>query len=107
MLELNAYNDFLKFLRSTARFDWSGRVLQGLAPQCVILFWQFVQLFFGILISVTVFLKLYKELVEFATKKQSGIVGAHSINWFEYHDLRFMLNLLINVFHLKFQVKAC
>ena len=38
MLEINVYNDFLKDMRSVARFDWSGRLFQSLAPLYEILF---------------------------------------------------------------------
>ena len=75
MLEINTYNDFLKDMRSVARFDWSGRLFQSMAPLYEKLFWPFGELFFGILRSVAVFLKFYKELVEFAKNNQSGIVG--------------------------------
>ena len=41
MLEINAYTDFLKDMRSAAHFDWSGRLFQSLAPLYEKLFWPF------------------------------------------------------------------
>ena len=76
MLEINVYNDFLKDMSSVARFDWSGRLFQSLAPLYEKPFWPFEEMFFGILRSVAVFLKLYKELVKFATNKSIRYCGA-------------------------------
>ena len=64
MLEINVYNDFLKDMRSVARFDWSGRLFQSLAPLYAKVFWPFEGNFLGILRSVALFLKLYKELCQ-------------------------------------------
>ena len=58
MLEINVYNDFVKDIRSIAPFDWSARRFQSLASLYEKLFWPFEELFFGILRSVAVFLKL-------------------------------------------------
>ena len=69
MLEINVYNDFLKDMRLVVRFDSSGRLFQSLAPLYEKLFWPFEEIFFGILRPVVVFLRLYKELIEFATNK--------------------------------------
>jgi len=63
-------------MRSVARFDWYGRLFQSLAPLYEKLFWPFEQLFFGSLRPVAVFLKLYKELVKFATNKSIRYCGA-------------------------------
>ena len=73
MLEINVYNDFLKDMRQVARCDWSYSLYQSLAPLYEKRFWPFEELFFGILRSVAVFLKFYKELVEFP-KSKSGIM---------------------------------
>ena len=54
MLEINVYNDFLKDMRSVARFDRSGRLLQNLALPYDKLLWPFQERFFGILRSVSV-----------------------------------------------------
>ena len=67
---------FLKGTRSVAHSDWSGRLFQSLAPLYEKLSWPFKELFFGILRSVAVFLKVYKELVEFATNKSIRYCGA-------------------------------
>ena len=56
-------------MRSVAPSDLSGGLFQSLAPLYEKLFWPFEELFFGILISVALFHKLYMELVEIATKK--------------------------------------
>ena len=54
MLEINVYNDFLKDMRSVARFDRSGRLFQSLALPYEKLRWPFEELFFGILRCATV-----------------------------------------------------
>ena len=69
MLEINVYKDLLKDLRLLARFDWTGRLFQSLAPLYENLLWPFGELFFGILRSVAVFLQLHNELLEVAANK--------------------------------------
>ena len=76
MLEINVCNNFLKDMRSVARFDWSDRLFQSLAPLYEKLFWPFEEIFFSILRSMAVFLKLCKELVEFTTNKSTRYCGA-------------------------------
>ena len=66
-------------MRSIARFDWSGRLFQSLAPLYEKIFWPFEEILFGILRSVAVFLKIYKELVELATNKSMRYCGASPI----------------------------
>ena len=63
-------------MRSVARFDWTGRLFQSLTPLYEKLFWPFEEISFGILRSVAVFLKVYKELVELATNKSMRYFGA-------------------------------
>ena len=43
MLEINVYYDFLKGMRSVARFDWSGRLFQSLAHLYEKIFWPFAE----------------------------------------------------------------
>ena len=54
MLKINVYNDFIKGMKSVARFDWSVRLFKSLTPLYEKLFWQFESIF-GILRSVAVF----------------------------------------------------
>ena len=106
MLEINVYNDFLKDTRSVARLDWSGRLFQSLAPLHEKFFWPFEEILFGILRSVAVFLKLFKELVEFAINKSIRYCGASPLI-----DLKTMIcdpNWIISliVFQLKVSSKG-
>ena len=63
-------------MESVARFDWSDMPFQSLAPLYEKLFWPFEEIFFGILRSVAVFLKFYKEFVKFALNKSIRYCGA-------------------------------
>ena len=65
-------------MRSVARFNWSGRLFQILAPVYEKLFYPYEELFFGILKSLAAFLKLYKELVEFATMQSVECCKSHN-----------------------------
>ena len=79
MLGINAYNEFLKDMRSVARFDLSGRLFQSLAPLYEKRFRLFEEIFYGILMFVAVFLKLYKELIESASNKSIRYCGANPL----------------------------
>ena len=76
MLEINVYNDFLRDMRSVTRFDSFSRLFLSLTPLYEKVFWPFEELFFSILKSVAVFLKMYNEFVELATNKPIRCCGA-------------------------------
>ena len=70
MMEINVSND-CKGHEVIVRFDCSGRLCHSLAPLYDKLFRPIDELFFGILRSVAVFLKLYMGLLQCATSKSN------------------------------------
>ena len=70
----------MKEIRLEARSDGSGRPFQSLAPLYEKLFWPVEVFLFGSVRSVSVLLRLYEGLVEFATNRSERYCGVSRIN---------------------------
>ena len=88
--------DFLKPLREDAVLDSAGRLFHSLAPRKEKHFCPFGDLFFGNLISVSVFRRLREEHTEFVGKEITQVLRSQIIELLEDHCFGLFANEFFN-----------